>query len=39
MRPAHIHLMVSADNYKSVTTQLFPRDDPYASTDTVVMLG
>ena len=35
MRPAHIHLMVSADNYKSVTTQLFPRDDPYAATDTV----
>ncbi len=35
MRPAHIHLMVSADGFKSVTTQLFPRDDPYASTDTV----
>jgi protocatechuate 3,4-dioxygenase beta subunit len=35
MRPAHIHLMVSADKYKQVTTQLFPRDDKYATTDTV----
>lgn len=36
MRPAHIHLMVSAgDKYKPVTTQLFPRDDPYVQSDTV----
>ena len=35
MRPAHIHLMVSADNYKPVTTQLYPRDDPYVTTDSV----
>ena len=36
MRPAHIHLMVSADDrYKPVTTQLFPRDDPYVQSDTV----
>ena len=35
MRPAHIHLMVSADGFKTVTTQLFPRDDQYATNDTV----
>jgi len=35
MRPAHIHLMVSADGFKPVVTQLFPRDDPYCKTDTV----
>jgi len=35
MRPAHIHLMVSADEYKPVTTQIFPKDDPYLITDTV----
>jgi catechol 1,2-dioxygenase len=35
MRPAHIHLMVSNENYKPVTTQIFPRDDPYLKTDTV----
>jgi len=35
MRPAHIHLMISADGYKQVVTQLFPSDDPYLKTDTV----
>jgi len=35
MRPAHIHMMVSADNYKQVVTQLYPTDDPYLATDTV----
>jgi len=35
MRPAHIHLMVSAPGYKQVVTQLFPRDDPWLETDTV----
>ncbi|KAF1983967.1 putative catechol 1,2-dioxygenase [Aulographum hederae CBS 113979] len=35
MRPAHIHLMISADDYKPVTTQIFPKDDPYLETDTV----
>lgn len=35
MRPAHIHLMVTHDDYKPVTTQLFPKDDPYLETDTV----
>ncbi|MCJ1309825.1 hypothetical protein MMC25_003486 [Agyrium rufum] len=35
MRPAHIHLMVSHPDYRPVTTQLFPEDDPYLTTDTV----
>ena len=35
MRPAHIHLMISHPNFTTVTTQIFPRDDPYLSTDTV----
>jgi len=35
MRPAHIHLMISADNYKQVVTQLFPSDDPWLKSDTV----
>ncbi|KAF2803383.1 uncharacterized protein BDZ99DRAFT_512158 [Mytilinidion resinicola] len=35
MRPAHIHLMMTAEGYKPVTTQLYPRDDPYVSNDTV----
>ena len=35
MRPAHIHLTVSADDYKSCTTQIYPKDDPWLATDTV----
>ncbi|KAF2868058.1 Intradiol ring-cleavage dioxygenase [Massariosphaeria phaeospora] len=35
MRPAHIHLMITAEGYKPVTTQLYPRDDPYVTNDTV----
>jgi catechol 1,2-dioxygenase len=35
MRPAHIHLMISADDHIPVTTQIFPKDDPYLTTDTV----
>lgn len=35
MRPAHIHLMITADGYKPVTTQIFPSDDQYLVTDTV----
>jgi protocatechuate 3,4-dioxygenase beta subunit len=35
MRPAHIHLMISADGYKQVVTQLFPSDDPWLINDTV----
>jgi len=42
MRPAHIHLMVTVPEgeeigkaYLPVTTQLYPRDDPYVPSDTV----
>jgi catechol 1,2-dioxygenase len=35
MRPAHIHLMISNEAFKPVTTQIFPKDDPYLTTDTV----
>jgi protocatechuate 3,4-dioxygenase beta subunit len=35
MRPAHIHLMISHEDYKPVTTQIFPKDDPYLQTDSV----
>ncbi|KAK6603317.1 Catechol 1,2-dioxygenase 3 [Botrytis cinerea] len=35
MRPAHIHLMISNENYKPVTTQIYPNTDPYLITDTV----
>jgi len=35
MRPAHIHLMISAPDYRPVTTQIYPSDDPYLTTDTV----
>ncbi|KFX95367.1 hypothetical protein O988_05827 [Pseudogymnoascus sp. VKM F-3808] len=34
-RPAHIHLMISHDSYVPVTTQIFPSDDQYLTTDTV----
>ena len=35
MRPAHIHFMVSAEKYQSLTTHLFVRDDPYLKSDAV----
>nr|POE56715.1 catechol 1,2-dioxygenase [Quercus suber] len=35
MRPAHIHLMITHDKYKPVITQIYPKDDPWLSTDTV----
>jgi len=35
MRPAHIHLMITAPGHHPVTTQIFPKDDPYLITDTV----
>ncbi|MCJ1317443.1 hypothetical protein MMC15_002768 [Xylographa vitiligo] len=35
MRPAHIHLMISQDDYKPVVNQIFPREDPYLATDSV----
>ncbi|KAL1959503.1 hypothetical protein VTO42DRAFT_1948 [Malbranchea cinnamomea] len=34
-RPAHIHLMISHPDYRTVTTQIYPRDDPYLESDTV----
>jgi protocatechuate 3,4-dioxygenase beta subunit len=35
MRPAHIHFIVSAPGYRSVTTQVFTHDDPYIAADAV----
>ncbi|KAI7364728.1 protocatechuate 3,4-dioxygenase beta subunit, partial [Hortaea werneckii] len=35
MRPAHIHLMITHDEYKPVVTQIYPKDDPWLATDTV----
>ena len=34
-RPAHIHFVVSADGYESVTTHIFDDSDPYLDSDTV----
>jgi len=34
-RPAHIHFIVSANGYKSVTTELFAEGDPYLDSDAV----
>jgi hydroxyquinol 1,2-dioxygenase len=34
-RPAHIHFIVSADGYSSVTTELFAEGDPYIDSDAV----
>lgn len=28
-------MQITADDFKPVTTQIFPRDDPYLETDTV----
>ncbi|KAK0641258.1 Intradiol ring-cleavage dioxygenase [Cercophora newfieldiana] len=35
MRPAHIHIMVTHENFQGCTTQLYPNDDPWLTTDTV----
>ncbi|KAM3071782.1 hypothetical protein ACMFMG_009642 [Clarireedia jacksonii] len=35
MRPAHIHLMITHEDYKPVTTQIYPNNDPYLITDSV----
>lgn len=35
MRPAHIHLMITAPKYRDCTTQIYPNDDPYLETNTV----
>ncbi|POR34383.1 Putative catechol dioxygenase [Tolypocladium paradoxum] len=34
-RPAHIHLIVLAEGYKSITTQVFDRDSKYLEDDSV----
>ena len=34
-RPAHIHIMVTHEDYIGVTAQLYPRDDEYLESDTV----
>ncbi|KAJ8116133.1 hypothetical protein OPT61_g2386 [Boeremia exigua] len=34
-RPAHIHLMVTAEGFKPLITQLYPRDDQWVQNDTV----
>ncbi|KAF2101232.1 aromatic compound dioxygenase [Rhizodiscina lignyota] len=35
MRPAHIHFILTAPNYKPLVTQIFDRRDKYISNDTV----
>lgn len=35
MRPAHVHFIVSADGYKSVTTHVFVSGDKYIDSDAV----
>jgi catechol 1,2-dioxygenase len=34
-RPAHIHLLISAEGFASVTTHLFVKGDPYLDSDAV----
>ncbi|MEQ8398868.1 intradiol ring-cleavage dioxygenase [Thalassobaculum sp.] len=34
-RPAHLHYIVSADGYETVTTHIFVDDDPYLAEDAV----
>jgi protocatechuate 3,4-dioxygenase beta subunit len=35
MRPANIHLMMTAEGYKSITTKTYLRDHPYVANETV----
>jgi hydroxyquinol 1,2-dioxygenase len=35
MRPAHVHYIISAPGFKSVTTAVYLEDDPYLESDTV----
>jgi hydroxyquinol 1,2-dioxygenase len=35
MRPAHVHLLVTAPGYRELVTALYLRGDPYLETDTV----
>ena len=34
-RPAHIHFIISAEGYQSVTTELYVSEDPYLDSDAV----
>jgi protocatechuate 3,4-dioxygenase beta subunit len=34
-RPAHVHMMITADGYKRHITQIFNEDDPYIDEDSV----
>ena len=34
-RPSHLHVIVEAEGYRSVVTELFPADDPYLDRDAV----
>ena len=34
-RPAHIHFIVSAEDYRPVTTEIFAEGDPYVDSDVV----
>jgi hydroxyquinol 1,2-dioxygenase len=35
MRPAHVHVIVSAEGYETVISELFTADDPYIDSDAV----
>src|SRR5580704_16444348 len=35
MRPAHFHVIASADGYRTIVTELFTNDDPYLHSDAV----
>ncbi|MGH1578818.1 dioxygenase [Planktotalea sp.] len=34
-RPSHLHFIVKAPGYRSLVTEVFPKDDPYLDHDTV----
>lgn len=34
-RPAHLHMIVKAEGYRALVTEIFPEDDPYLDQDTV----
>ncbi|KAG9035066.1 hypothetical protein FRB95_012085 [Tulasnella sp. JGI-2019a] len=34
-RPAHLHIMIEAPGYETITTALYPEGDPYLATDAV----
>ena len=34
-RPSHLHFIISAPGYRTLVTEVFPKDDPYLTQDTV----